>query len=123
MIDARMNEVYAAWFRAHDGAVSRQSDDMVLPVSRLLDDIHEEAIYFGSGAKRYKADIVEAAGERAHFVSPETAGARASIVGFLAIKALAEGKIPDIDSLEPLYIRESQAIEKEKRREKQFPDY
>ena len=116
MIDARMNEIYAAWFRAEKGGVVRESDDMVLSVDKLLKDVKENAIFFGSGAKRYSAEIREIMGNRAHFISPESMGARASILGFLALEKLGKGDIVGMDSLEPLYIRESQAIQKERKR-------
>jgi tRNA threonylcarbamoyladenosine biosynthesis protein TsaB len=116
MIDARMKEVYAAWFAARAGIVSRRSEDMVLSVSELLQDAKEEALFFGSGAEKYRAEINGIMGKRAHFVSPEIVGARASILGFLAVDKLKRKEFADIDSLEPLYIRESQAIEKSRKR-------
>lgn len=112
MIDARMKEVYAAWFTTRAGIVSRRSEDMVLSVSELLKDAEEEALFFGSGAEKYRRDIRKILGKSAHFVSPEITGARASILGFLALDKLKRKEFADIDSLEPLYIRESQAIEK-----------
>jgi len=117
MLDARMNEVYAAWFTASDGHISRESEDMVLPVSDLLRGRKEEALYFGSGAQRYEAEIREIMGDLAHDASYEIMGARASVVGFLAMEKLKRGEVADIDSLEPLYIRESQAILKARSRD------
>ena len=116
IIDARMKEVYAAWFRAEAGIVSRRSEDMVLPISDLLKDVSEEALFFGSGVQRYHTEISEMMGHMAHFVSPEVMGARASVLGFLAVDKFNRGDLSDIDSLDPLYIRESQAIEKSRKR-------
>lgn len=116
MIDARMKEVYAAWFLAKDGKVLRESEDMVTSVSNLLGERKVETVFLGSGAKRYREEISDILGELAHFFSPEIMGARASILGFLALEKLRRGESDDVDTLEPLYIRESQAIEKEKRR-------
>ena len=115
MLDARMKEVYAAFFEARDGSVSRRSDDLVLGVSDLLNDAKEETLFFGTGAKRYREQIVEIMGDLARFASPEISGARASTVGFLAVEKLRRGESSDIDSIEPIYIRESQAIEKLKK--------
>ena len=115
MLDARMKEVYAAFFEAGDGTVSRRSDDLVLGVSDLLNDAREETLFFGTGAKRYREQIVEIMGDLARFASPEISGARASTVGFLALEKLRRGEVADIDSIEPIYIRESQAIEKLKK--------
>jgi tRNA threonylcarbamoyladenosine biosynthesis protein TsaB len=115
MLDARMKEVYAARFKAGDGTISRLSEDLVLPVSALLEGMDEETLFFGSGAEKYKGQISEIAGDLAHFTSFEISGARASIVGFLAAERIKAGEVDDVDTIEPLYIRESQAIEKLKR--------
>ena len=115
MLDARMKEVYAAFFEAGDGTVLRRSDDLVLGVSDLLNDAKEETLFFGTGAKRYREQIVEIMGGLARFASPEISGARASTVGFLAVEKLKRGESADIDSIKPIYIRESQAIEKLKK--------
>jgi tRNA threonylcarbamoyladenosine biosynthesis protein TsaB len=109
LIDARMKEVYAAWFRAKEGAVLRQSEDLVLPPSVLLEGVKEETLFFGSGAQRYREEIREAMGDLARFASPEIMGARASIIGMLAAQKMDRNEISDTNSLEPLYIRESQA--------------
>lgn len=115
ILDARMKEVYAAWFEADAGNVSRRSEDLVLPVSELLKNAPKETLFFGTGAERYRKEIVEIIGDLACFASPQVAGARPSTVGFLALDKLKRGEIANIDSLEPIYIRESQAIEKQRR--------
>ena len=112
MLDARMKEVYAAWFKADSGIILRQSKDLVLPISELLKEAGEKTLFFGTGAEKYRKEIAEIMGDRARFLEPDVGGARASIVGFLALDKLGRGETENIDSLEPLYIREAQAIEK-----------
>ncbi|UCD57589.1 MAG: tRNA (adenosine(37)-N6)-threonylcarbamoyltransferase complex dimerization subunit type 1 TsaB [Candidatus Hydrogenedentota bacterium] len=112
LIDARMKEVYGAWFRAKAGKPVRESEDMVLPISHLLKGMKEKVLFFGSGAQRYREEITGIMGELAHFASPEIMGARASIVGFLGGEKMSRRDLADVHSLEPLYIRESQAIAK-----------
>ncbi len=115
LIDARMKEVYGAWFRSQNGKIIRQSEDLVLPVAALLKDLTEQVVFFGSGAQRYREEITRTAGERAHFAWPEIEGARASMVGALAIDKMKRGDVANVDSLEPLYVRESQALTKKPR--------
>ena len=115
LIDARMKEVYAAWFRAKAGAVVRHSEDMVLPPFVLLEDVKEEVLVFGSGAQIYREEIEKIMGNLVRFASPEIMGARASIVGMLAVEKMRRHEVSDADSLEPLYIRESQAQMKARR--------
>ncbi len=115
LIDARMKEVYGAFFRSKDGEPARQSEDTVLPVSELLRDVREPTLLFGSGAQRYRAKIQELLGPLARFAGPEIEGARASRVGFLAHRRFVRGEVDNLDSLEPLYIRESLAVAKSRR--------
>ncbi len=115
MLDARMNEVYAAWFENKDGETLRCSEDLVLPVSDLLKDAKQQALFFGTGAERFREEITEIMGDLALFSSHKVAGASASIVGFLAIEKLKRGEFADVDSLEPIYIRQAQAIAKSRR--------
>jgi len=115
MIDAKMKEVYAAWFETGGGEMTRRSEDLVLPVADLLKDAKQRALFFGSGAEKYRAEISAIMGDRAHFALHGIAGARASIVGFLAVEKLKRQDFADIETLEPIYIRESQAIEKSRR--------
>ena len=115
MLDARMNEIYTAWFEAKDGRVWRRSEDVALPVADFLKSAKKEAVFFGPGALRYRAEISDLMGDLARFASPKIMGARASVVGFLAAEKLGRGKSADIDSLEPSYIRELQTIQKPRR--------
>jgi tRNA threonylcarbamoyladenosine biosynthesis protein TsaB len=116
MIDARMKEVYGAWFRAEGGGILRVSKDMVLPAREFLKELREPAVFFGSGAQRYRREIFETLGEAALFPPQEIMGARASIVGILAMKRLKNGDVDDLDSIEPIYIRQAQAIEGQRKR-------
>jgi tRNA threonylcarbamoyladenosine biosynthesis protein TsaB len=112
MLDARMKEVYAAWFESPEGEVSRLSGDLVMPVAELLESEKRDTLFLGTGAERYREEIVGIMGERAHFITPQAGGARASIVGFLGAEKLGRGEVADLDSLEPLYIREAAAVAK-----------
>ncbi len=118
LIDARMKEVYGACFRAESGEVVRVSEDVVLPPDEFLKTVKAPAIFYGSGAIRYRREISEVLGDRALFPSQEIMGARASIVGMLALKRLRKADTDDLATLEPLYIRQAQAIVSEKRRKK-----
>lgn len=115
MIDARMKEIYGALFRTEDGAVTRLSEDVALPPKTLLERINEKTIFFGSGAIRYRREILETLGDRALFPLEEIMGARASMVGLLAAKRMREGDVDDLAAVEPLYIREAKAIARKPR--------
>ncbi|GAB4331872.1 MAG: tRNA (adenosine(37)-N6)-threonylcarbamoyltransferase complex dimerization subunit type 1 TsaB [Candidatus Abyssubacteria bacterium] len=115
LIDARMKEVYGAFFRSIDGELIRQSQDTVGPVTELVRDVREPALFFGSGAMNYRGKIEELMGPLARFAGPDLEGARASLVGFLAHRRLVRGDVDDLDTLEPLYIRESLALAKTRR--------
>jgi len=63
MLDARMNEIYTAWFEAGDGRVWRRSEDVALPVADFLKSAKKEAVFFGPGALRYRAEISDLMGD------------------------------------------------------------
>ena len=110
VLDARMKEVYGAWFQSGNGVILRLSSDQALPPGKLIEGVKGPSIFFGSGAIRYRRQIVEALGERALFPPEEIMGARASTVGRLALKKFLAGEVDDLASLEPLYIRQAQAV-------------
>jgi tRNA threonylcarbamoyladenosine biosynthesis protein TsaB len=110
MIDARMKEVYCAWFRFEAGTIRRLAEDRAVAPEKVIEDVKEPCIFFGSGALRYRQRLLEALGERALFPPEEIMGARASLVGLLALKRLRAGESDDLASIEPSYIRHAQAV-------------
>ena len=112
VLDARMGEVFAAFYRPSGGSIHKQGPDMVLSVEELFRDVDEPTITFGSGASRYKEDIVRMIGDRAVFPNQGSCGPRASRVAVLAAERLERGQPDDPNTLEPVYLRKSEAERK-----------
>jgi len=112
LIDARMKEVFGAWFRFEAGLRTRLTPDRVCPVEELLDacpaDTGLPAFVLGDGAAAYR-DRVLAHAPGVVFVPPVCGMPRASAVAFEAFDRLAAGDGADASSLSPVYLRKSQA--------------
>ncbi|MCD6384827.1 tRNA (adenosine(37)-N6)-threonylcarbamoyltransferase complex dimerization subunit type 1 TsaB [Candidatus Sumerlaeota bacterium] len=111
MIDARRQEVYAAIFEvSSDGRRLQQvGKDMVILPRNLLQQICQPAIFSGTGALRYRELIVTTLGDRAEFAPPHRILPSAEEVAYLALERFKENKIADPTTLEPRYIRPSDA--------------
>lgn len=112
MIDARMGEVYAAVYNFRDGSLHRTSDYMVSTVQNLLSDFKGRTLFFGTGASLYRSLILETLGDDAVFLPFDCEAPRASVVAFLAHRRLERDESVDLDGLEPIYVRRSEAERK-----------
>ncbi len=112
VLDARMGEVYAALYRPSGGKINKQGPDMVLSVEELFRHVEEPTIIFGSGASRHKEEVVRMIGDRAIFPNQGSCGPRASRVAMLAAERLKCGQPDDPNTLEPVYLRKSEAERK-----------
>lgn len=118
ILDARKKEVYAAFFRPdEDGRPARRSDDLVLPPDRLAGRIDEPVLFIGSGIEPYRPLLSAALGRTALFASKRFHAPRAGAVAELALLRLAEGRPDAMETLEPRYVRPSEAEVKKRERE------
>lgn len=114
MIDARMKEVYAAWFSWQDNQLSRLSPYQAATVEQILASefaAESSVVVFGSGAEVYAERIVKAIGRRAIFPPPTFFHPRAAMVAEEAHKLFQQaGFTPTpLHEIEPLYVRRAQA--------------
>ncbi|NOX20772.1 MAG: tRNA (adenosine(37)-N6)-threonylcarbamoyltransferase complex dimerization subunit type 1 TsaB [Nitrospirae bacterium] len=109
LFDARKKEVYAAVFSSNSKAIKRLTPDMVCPISKVLSSIEDRTAFAGSGAIKYREQIVEALGDRAVFAPDSLMSPLASTVAVLAIPLAERGEFSDPVSLTPRYIRPSEA--------------
>lgn len=111
LIDARRDEVYAALFRVNNDMISLEQIDTgkVLKPQLLLDTIEQITVFSGTGAIRYRDLIMSRLGDLAHFAPPHRILPSAEEVAFLAHRRLLKGDIAEPATLEPYYIRDSDA--------------
>ena len=108
MIDARRQEVYWAQFQMGNNRL-----EMTIPVSlsapeKVADVLPKDALLVGSGALLYRS-VFENRCPLVTFADPSQHIIRGSSVGMLALKRLSRHDVDSIDTLEPEYIRKSDA--------------
>jgi tRNA threonylcarbamoyladenosine biosynthesis protein TsaB len=111
MIDAKRGEVFAQFFR-HDADAAfavPASEPMVLAAPKLLEKILQPTLFLGDGALRHRELIENALGERAIFAPPTRILPSAEEVALLALQRVRRGERDDPFSLEPIYLRKSDA--------------
>lgn len=111
LLDARMQEVYGALYRADQGKWLRVGEEAVAPVehfTRLAAELDNQAVFAGDGADQYRDRLLKAM-PRAHILDSRAVHPRASMVAAEALHLIAQGAPADGASLSPVYLRQSQA--------------
>ena len=117
MLDARMQEVYGAVFEWHDNEFRKLIPDTVASVDNILDGYEDEPVLcFGSGAELYRERIETVLGGNAQFVEESVGLPRSSRIAMMACERVSRGESDDIDLLEPVYLRKSEAERARERR-------
>ncbi len=122
ILDARKKEVYAALFRG-DGAgkLVKVSEDWVLSPDELCSRITEKTIFLGNGVEIYGEFIRQRQPSYALLAPPEFSLPRSVHVACLAIPFFQKGKVLDLFSFTPTYLRRSEAEIHREIREQQSP--
>ena len=105
VIDARRGEVYTATYRSGE----RINEYRAVPFKELLQELQgQKAVFAGDAALKYAAEIGAAS---AHYraAHPGIALQRAGSVGLVAYRQYQQGARGDAYTLEPFYLRETQA--------------
>jgi tRNA threonylcarbamoyladenosine biosynthesis protein TsaB len=108
MLDARKGEVYTAIYRCTDRPQALRAESVIAP-GQFLATITETTIFVGEGALRYREQITATLGTLAIFPPSTCHVPRASSGALLAATAFAKGNLPTLPSLNPVYIRPSEA--------------
>jgi len=111
VLDARRNEIFgAAWRWPGKTPLPREVlPPAVLPIEAFLERLEGHCLFLGDGALRYRGAIEHALGDRAAFAPPHRILPSAEEVAYLGRLRLADGLPDDLATLEPVYIRPSDA--------------
>lgn len=110
LLDARKHEVYTAFFKAAgDGTCRRLSDYMAVSPEKLARSITEPVILLGDGLGPYGDLLAQELGDIAVVAPPAMFFPRAAAVGMLAVPMWRGGMFAEPGSVEPLYVRASEA--------------
>jgi len=112
LLDARKGELYAACFESVSGAVRRLTPDAVVTPSELVEHIALPCVVIGDAVERYGAFLQEHLGDRATLLPYDTYGPRGGVVATVGWERLQAGATENAASLEPFYVRPSDAERK-----------
>ena len=101
--------VYAAFYRAKNGAVTRVSEYYVGSIQGLSQMVKEPTVFVGSEAQLHGKLIGQALGSPGISIEAVEDVPKGSTVALLAATRLERGESDDVLSLTPLYLKESTA--------------
>ena len=110
-MDARRQQIYNAVFDCQDGVLSRRCEDRAVALEVLAEDIKNDKnrkIIVGDGAKLCYTYLLEK-GIPCRMAGADSLYQKASGVGLLAQRMVAEGRTVTAQELRPAYLRLSQA--------------
>lgn len=111
VIDARKDEVYCGGYRVEAQILVETLSPRAMRVSDLLDQIRNEhsILFVGDGTSKVRLRFDDFGKEilnRVRFIHPPDGNCSSGSVGLLGERHLIAGKLSDLASLEPLYIKE-----------------
>jgi len=110
LLDARKQEVYAAFYRAgKDGIPRRCGDIEAITPEALAQKIDEDVIFIGDGVEIYREILEKGVRAQVSFANPAVFFLRAAALGASALVKWQRGEFLDTASATPDYIRLSEA--------------
>ena len=110
MLDARREKVSAALFCIEEsGEMKRLMEDQIIFPHDLLEHISGSTIFLGDGALRYRGVIIGQLGRHARFPLAGQGTSIASAVALEGLRHLRQGHQVEIDTLSPMYLRQTEA--------------
>jgi len=107
LLDARRREVYAALYRWEGDDLAEVLPPKALALEELLSSLDGTVLFTGDAVRTFREPILKHLGDRAKFAPPELSLPHAASVARMGEEALVRGKVSDLSSLEPTYIRGS----------------
>lgn len=110
IMDARRNSVYTASY-IWDDEFHALSEIEAMTIEECVKDCGEllDVLFIGDGVEVYRDYIVEQLGERAYFPPLAFCNIKASAVAMFAIEKAKKGETDTYLSLQPFYLKKSQA--------------
>lgn len=109
MVDARKDEVFTATYILESGTLKKTSEENLIGHGALCVDMHDQTVFFGSGAARYGDIITQRMGQNAIFAPEAFHHVYAKNVAILGYDAFENQKHENWSELAPCYIRKSDA--------------
>ena len=115
ILDAGRGEVYAALYRRVENGLEKLSGEFLAKPQDLARQIQGEAVYLGQGAIKNGDALRDGAnGRRLFFAEEGVTQATAAMIAALGAARVGLGEVDAVGSLQPLYVRPSEAELKKK---------
>ena len=109
LLDARKGELYAACFESSAGGCRRLTADRLVTPEALVALLPTPCVVVGDGVTVCESVLRGQLGERVTLLPAETHGPRGGVIAALGWERLQAGQLADVPSLEPTYVRPSEA--------------
>jgi len=109
VIDAKKNEVYAAFYESQGFFGQLAGDYLLLRPEALAARITRPTLITGPGLERYGTLFTELLGDLAVLPPPEYRHVRAGVLARLGWRQFSTGAVPELDKLAPFYLRPADA--------------
>lgn len=116
ILDAKKNQVYSAFYQMEEGKLGLQTEYMAIGVEEVCAKIRTQVslnggkvTFLGDGVPVFKELILQELGDVAQFANDINSLPRGASIAQLGHAYLAQGKTDSYISLQPLYIRQSEA--------------
>ena len=111
IMDALRENVYTCLYKSENNSLISLIEENCLSISELVDILKEKnlpIIFVGDGVSKHK-DYLKENLPNCFFAPNHSNFPKASSVGELGIKKIKDGVMEDLDSINPVYLRKSQA--------------
>ncbi|HVA81218.1 MAG TPA: tRNA (adenosine(37)-N6)-threonylcarbamoyltransferase complex dimerization subunit type 1 TsaB [Candidatus Binataceae bacterium] len=109
ILDARKGEVYTALYRIVANGLEKLSQDLVMPLARLISELDHGAIVVGDTKANDAAALAHRKGIEVTVSGSRTMETRGRYVAALGAARIARGESDSAGAFEPLYVRPPQA--------------
>ena len=109
IIDAKKKEIYVALYEAKKNDIRRITPYLAMPPQGLPKIIKNKTLLVGPGVGVFKKELSNILKDKALFLTDGFSYISGEVVARIGLRKLLAGEIENIEKLEPLYVRESDA--------------
>lgn len=111
MIDAGRGQVYVAYFSYNDKNILQQiGEEKAVNPQEVINNADKNTLFVGDGVLKYREIITSVQSKKVRIASDLQHYIRASAVGILGRKKLAENDMLNASTLVPVYLRSADAV-------------
>ena len=109
VIDARRKELYWRLYRRNGDTLAPMASEQVGSVDQLAAQIDEACMFIGNVASPYRSQILDLVKHEIHWAPPRDDVIRPAVLAQLAWHRYQLGRMDDVGTFVPVYIRKSDA--------------